>query len=114
MKLLYLGTHDTIINFKWKMCYVSLIRTIKTNSHKQIEGILPKWPYQPCLRVVDRALLAGYPRNIASAHPSIGASIYFADKQKFLDAMLCYMPACHRQFIRDVRHGPPVREFGEM
>ena len=27
-----------------------------------IEGILPKGPYLPCLRMADRALLAGYPR----------------------------------------------------
>ena len=27
-----------------------------------IEGILPKMPYPPCLRMADRALLAGYPR----------------------------------------------------
>ena len=27
-----------------------------------IEGILPKGPYPPCLRMADRALLAGYPR----------------------------------------------------
>ena len=26
-----------------------------------IEGILPKGPYPPCLRMADRALLAGYP-----------------------------------------------------
>ena len=26
------------------------------------EGILPKGPYPPCLRMADRALLAGYPR----------------------------------------------------
>ena len=32
----------------------------------QIEGILPKGPYPPCLCMADRALLAGYPRN---AHP---------------------------------------------
>ena len=29
-----------------------------------IEGILPKGPYPPCLRMADRALLAGYPRNV--------------------------------------------------
>ena len=29
----------------------------------QINGILPKGPYPPCLRMADRALLAGYPRN---------------------------------------------------
>ena len=28
----------------------------------QFEGILPKGPYPPCLRMADRALLAGYPR----------------------------------------------------
>ena len=34
--------------------------TIKQRIH--IDGILPKGPYQPCLRMADRALLAGYPR----------------------------------------------------
>ena len=29
-----------------------------------IEGILPKGSYPPCLRMADRALLAGYPRHI--------------------------------------------------
>ena len=28
-----------------------------------IEGILPKGPYPPCLRMVARAFLAGYPRH---------------------------------------------------
>ena len=31
-----------------------------------IEGILPKGPYPPCLRMADRALLAGYPRYVMS------------------------------------------------
>ena len=26
-----------------------------------IDGILPKWPYLPCLRMADKALLTGYP-----------------------------------------------------
>ena len=30
-----------------------------------IEGILPKGPYPPCLRMADRTLLAGYPRYIS-------------------------------------------------
>ena len=29
-----------------------------------INGILPKRPYPPCLRMADRALLAGYPRHM--------------------------------------------------
>ena len=31
-----------------------------------IEGILPKGPYPPCLRMADRALLAGYPRHMVT------------------------------------------------
>ena len=30
--------------------------------HKEFDGILPKGPYPPCLRMADRALLTGYPR----------------------------------------------------
>ena len=30
--------------------------------HTYIDGILPKGPYPPCLRMADRALLAGYHR----------------------------------------------------
>ena len=30
-----------------------------------VDGILPKGPYPPCLRMADRSLLAGYPRCIA-------------------------------------------------
>ena len=32
------------------------------HGHSYIDGILPKGPYPPCLRMADRALLAGYPR----------------------------------------------------
>ena len=32
------------------------------NMNSYIEGILPKGPYPPRLRMADRALLAGYPR----------------------------------------------------
>ena len=31
---------------------------------EHIDSILPKGPYPPCLRMADRALLAGYPRYI--------------------------------------------------
>ena len=34
------------------------------------DGILPKGPYPPCLRMADRAVLAGYPRNEESASMS--------------------------------------------
>ena len=30
-------------------------------------GILPKGPYPPCLRMADRALLAGYPQYVDDA-----------------------------------------------
>ena len=29
-----------------------------------VDGIPPKGPYPPCLRMADRALLAGYPRYV--------------------------------------------------
>ena len=31
----------------------------------QTEGILPKGPYPPCVIMADRALLAGYPRDMS-------------------------------------------------
>ena len=34
----------------------------------QIEGILPKGPYLPCVSMADRALLAGYHRNDLKAN----------------------------------------------
>ena len=39
---------------------------IKKIKRHKIEGILPKGPYPPCLRMADRAFLAGYPRNIVT------------------------------------------------
>ena len=36
----------------------------QTSYYRNIEGILPKAPYPPCLRMADRALLAGYPRYV--------------------------------------------------
>ena len=34
--------------------------------HPYIDGILPTGPYPPCLRMADRARLAGYPRHALS------------------------------------------------
>ena len=36
---------------------------ISQSTDAYIEDILPKGPYPPCLRMVDRAPLAGYPRH---------------------------------------------------
>ena len=37
-----------------------------------IEGILQKGPYPPCLRMADRALLAGYPRHeVRHSYPHV-------------------------------------------
>ena len=36
------------------------------NRYDKIDGILPKGPFPPCLRMADRALLAGYPRYDSS------------------------------------------------
>ena len=37
--------------------------------YNNFDGILPKGPYPPCLRMTDRALLAGYPRCIVLKKP---------------------------------------------
>ena len=53
------------INIGQTQCSSShLIQAVKRISIWQIEGILPKGPYPPCLRMADSALLAGYPRNM--------------------------------------------------
>ena len=39
-----------------------LINHLSYRGYPAIEGILPKGPYLPCLRMADGALLAGYPR----------------------------------------------------
>ena len=36
------------------------------NGNSHIDGILPKGPHPPCLRMADRALLVGYPRHFHS------------------------------------------------
>ena len=41
----------------------------------QIEGILPKGPYPPCLRMADRALLAGYPQNMQHVFVELCSSV---------------------------------------
>ena len=44
----------------WEAKY-PMVRSVILN----IEGILLKGPYPPCLRMADRALLAGYPRYVS-------------------------------------------------
>ena len=46
-------------NFPIMYCLLSMYDSIS-----YVDGILPKGPYPPCLRMADRALLAGYPRCI--------------------------------------------------
>ena len=50
----------------FRICCSQLMFTIESfaviTTSSYIDGILPKRPYPPCLRMADRALLAGYPR----------------------------------------------------
>ena len=57
-------------------CNCKNIMTSTTRQLGKTEGILPKGPYPPCLRMAERAILAGYPRyvlisdsNICIPHP---------------------------------------------
>ena len=77
---IYSGCYIQIQTHRWHgsvmVCYDRTLFTVceeaytpVTGSHiwmNQINGILPTGPYPPCLRMADRALLAGYPRNMGS------------------------------------------------
>ena len=68
----------------------------QSNEICQIEGILPKGPYPPCLRMADRALLAGYPRNI----------------NRTLRQMIPSMPYLHGLMIRWTnKHGLTITQY---
>ena len=53
-----------------------------------IEGILPKGPYLPCISMVGRALLAGYPRYIvlfpSQSPKSISSKVLKMDTPNFI------------------------------
>ena len=61
-----------IINNKHNIWLLSALNSLRPHDGKndQFEGILPKGPYSPCLRMADRALLAGYPRIMACSSTS--------------------------------------------
>ena len=50
------------IQIRASPCFDSESQQLKVDL--QIEGILPKGPFPPCLRMADRPLLAGYPQNM--------------------------------------------------
>ena len=45
------------------LLFNSVVHATNQNRY-HIDGILPKGPYPPCLRMADRALLTGYPRYL--------------------------------------------------
>ena len=57
----FLGYSLKIGSFMSMLSY-SLKASLFLSFLPDIEGILPKGPYPPCLRMADRALLAGYPQ----------------------------------------------------
>ena len=48
--------------YSWNMSWFVIMDNIMRKEHPQFKGILPKGPYPPCLRMADRALLAGNAR----------------------------------------------------
>ena len=61
--------------------------------HPYIDGILPKGPYPPCLRMADRALLAGYHRHV---HTPISTS--FKAKQRLKSSAVRVSNTCPNAF----------------
>ena len=49
----------------------SLCKPDCSSQQRNIEGILPKGPYLPCVSMAGRALLAGYPRHIGEHCPVV-------------------------------------------
>ena len=43
----------------------------------QVDGILPRGPYPLCLRMADRALLAGYPRDVPFVDAQNTGNMYY-------------------------------------
>ena len=69
-----------------------------------IEGILPKGPYPPCLRMADRALLAGYPIYIPYIHTYIYIYVFIHPIKhspiviKHTEGETNWPPFCKRHF----------------
>ena len=59
-----------LVNHVWFLFAYRIVRGLNLHTqlsgclHAYVDGILPKGPYPPCLRMADRALLAGYSRCI--------------------------------------------------
>ena len=73
----------------------------RQQSQAYVEGILPKWPYPPCLRMAYRALLAGYPRCVHFCFLlTFYRKFYFVwaekNKMKFLHTHVFYVPRIRR------------------
>ena len=60
-----------------------------------IDGILPKGPYPPCLRMADRALLAGYPRYEGDRrNSSFHNKVLLLDLVQLICSLLAWLADC--------------------
>ena len=83
-----MAPHSVYCQFQGKYHHIDLAMHL---AMVIIEGILPKRPHPPCLRMADRALLAGCPRymvhidgvgGISNIHPPIDISRYSTHRGK--------------------------------
>ena len=82
-------------SYFFRPCWVHYIFIRAWHLYATVDGILPKGPYPPCLRMADRALLAGYPRNCRSCRllrlwPSgygAGSMISWLEGRRFQDSL---------------------------
>ena len=71
---IYINFQDAQQLAEWRQGMVcplqvrSLMWILYSSLFYYIQSILPKGPYLPCLRMADRALLAGYPQYILSCY----------------------------------------------
>ena len=101
-KIISLGKMESFVRHPKNLCdmsqfhmlillhlFYSKIINRQINLKDHIEGILPKGPYPPCLRMADRALLAGYPQCLVSVVPGLcSGQMYVTSPAKTL-ILLC-------------------------
>ena len=90
----YLNHWRTVnISVHWTSLSAIHPRNLPFTTDTYIDGILPKGPYTPCLRMADRALFAGYPRydkisqemlSFATTRVKIGWSLMSTKRQVLL------------------------------
>ena len=118
VKLMTLSKSNRVMGLCNSMHLVSCVKLSYTElfwcelSKTHIEGILPKGPYPPCLRMADRALLTGCPRHTVILYPWLCpcsgslCSLFFLQHITFLLFMAVCCLVCVGLWMYIISHVP--------